>query len=85
MTKAKDKETTLYVIKSTIKFLEGYYTGESFIVQGSRYAVFSEVKSMAKAYSSRKRAENALESVLNWAENIYGEGLICVVELNNLT
>ncbi|QDK70736.1 hypothetical protein [Lactococcus protaetiae] len=81
MIKAKNKETTMYVIESTTKFLEGYYTGKSFMVQRSRYAVFSRVKSMAKTYSSRKRAENALESLINWAENIYGNDLICVVEL----
>ena len=42
---------------------EGYYTGKIYVVQGSTYYVFSHDIEKAKKYSSRKRAENIIESL----------------------
>lgn len=37
----------------------GYYTGKSYIYQGSRYAVIDNDINKAKVYSSKARAEQA--------------------------
>ena len=42
---------------------DGYYTGNTYIFQGEKYAVCDTNISKAKKYSSLKRAEKAAESL----------------------
>ena len=58
-----------YVIKKPPEYLnsfEEYYTGNSYIVQGDKYLVFDKDISKAKTYSTKKRAENAINSICKW-------------------
>lgn len=58
-----------YVIKKLPEYLnsfEEFYTGNSYIVQGERYLVFDRYISKAKTYSTKKRAENAINSIYKW-------------------
>lgn len=43
-------------------FSDGYYTGKSFVYQGSKYAVVDKLEK-AKIYTSRYRAERATAMV----------------------
>ena len=45
----------------------GYYTGGSYLVQGEKYYTFSEEVTEAKKYSTRARAEKAIESLGRWS------------------
>lgn len=56
-----------------------FYTGTSYIYQGSRYLNFSSYEKDAKTYSSKKRAENALESLIANCENIW-KGRVVPIE-----
>lgn len=47
-----------------------YYTGESYVVIGEKYAVSSSKKEEAKPYSSEKRAKNAVTSMYGKFENV---------------
>jgi hypothetical protein len=40
-------------------FSDGYYTGESYIYQGEKFAVVDRNTENAKIYTSKARAENA--------------------------
>lgn len=61
----------VYVLKeepiSKNESSSGYYTGESYCIQGERYYVFLEDVTKAKKYSSRARAEKAVESIGRWS------------------
>ena len=46
------------------RFSDGYYTGETYIFQGEKYAVVDTDIDRAKKYTSLKRAERAAESML---------------------
>ena len=52
-----------YVLKAirnpSDQYSNGYYTGKSFIHQGSRYAVIDNNINKAKVYSSKARADQA--------------------------
>lgn len=48
---------------------DGYYTGDTYIFQGEKYAICDRDISKAKKYTSRKRAENAAESLLSSVVN----------------
>ena len=43
----------------------GSYTGDTYVVQGDLYAVFSKEEGKAKKYSSEKRALKAKEALEN--------------------
>ena len=66
-----------FIIRSEEKFSEGYYTGESYIFQGEKFIIVSRDKSKAKIYSSQKRAETALQSVISasnvWCDSVFVE------------
>lgn len=47
-----------------------YYTGDHYVIQGEPFAVSSKVKSKAKPYSSKKRAENAINSMYGKFANV---------------
>ena len=60
---------------------DGYYTGDTYIFQGEKYAVCDKDINKAKKYTSRKRAKNAAESlfgkIVNYVftvEEMVGEG-----------
>lgn len=64
-------------MKFVIYFIEGihdaggYFTGKTFMHQGSTYAVCEEVFiDKAKKYTSKARAENAAEKIHNKATNV---------------
>ena len=48
---------------------DGYYTGDTYIFQGEKYAVCDKDINKAKKYTSRKRAENAAESLFRKTVN----------------
>lgn len=54
-----------YVLKARIllhqNYSDGYYTGQSYIYQNSRYAVVDRDISKAKIYTSKTKAERASE------------------------
>jgi hypothetical protein len=52
-----------YVLEATDNYghYDGYYTGKSYIYQGSKFAVVNNDISKAKVYSSKARAEIASE------------------------
>jgi hypothetical protein len=45
---------------------EGYYTGKKYVVQSEPYYIFTHDIEKAKKYSTRKRAENAINSLYRW-------------------
>jgi hypothetical protein len=48
---------------------DGYYTGNTYIYQGEKYAVCSTDINEAKIYSSFKRAENASQALFETIVN----------------
>ena len=64
----------MYVLKAKpyegrMRFSDGYYTGETYIFQGEKYAVVENDIDIAKKYTSLKRAERAAESMLKSIAN----------------
>ena len=57
-----------YAIKKLSSYLEQeeYYTGNSYVVKGEKYLVFDKDISKAKLYSSKKIAENVINSIYKW-------------------
>lgn len=56
----------MYVLKAKpderrFEISDGYFTGETYIFQGEKYAVVDIEIDKAKKYTSLKRAENAAE------------------------
>lgn len=47
-----------------MRFSDGYYTGDTYIFQGEKYAVVDTDIDKAKKYSSLKRAENSAERMI---------------------
>ena len=52
-----------------MSFSDGYYTGETYIFQGEKYAVCDRDINKAKKYTSLKRAERAAECMLEKIAN----------------
>lgn len=50
-------------------FSDGYYTGDTYIFQGEKFAVVETDIDKAKKYTSLKRAERAAESMLESIAN----------------
>ena len=63
----------MYVLKARSynvrAFSDGYYTGDTYIVQGEKYAVVENNINKAKKYTSLKRAERAAESMIESIAN----------------
>lgn len=65
------KQKTMFVLRTKpyvgngTSLWDGYYTGDTYQYEGEIYAVANTPISKAKKYSSRKRAENAVESLEN--------------------
>lgn len=64
----------MYVLKAKpyegrYRFSDGYYTGETYIFQGEKFAVVEMDIDKAKKYTSLKRAENAAERMLDTIAN----------------
>ena len=51
------------------RFSDGYYTGETYIFQGEKFAVVEMDINKAKKYTSLKRAERAAESMFESIAN----------------
>ena len=51
------------------RFSDGYYTGDTYIFHGEKYAVVEKDITKAKKYTSLKRAERAAESLFNSISN----------------
>lgn len=56
------------------RFSDGYYTGDTYIYQGEKYAVCEKDINKAKKYTSLKRAENAakkmFDSIVNYVFDV---------------
>lgn len=48
---------------------DGYYTGETYMVQGERFAIFEWNIDKAKKYKSLKRAENSAIRLMDKCTN----------------
>lgn len=60
-----------------IKFIEGmhtesgYYTGKTFMYQGTTYAICEQtITDKTKKYTSKARAENGAQKIRNKANNV---------------
>lgn len=62
--------------------IRGYYTGKTYIVAGEKYVCSTNDKNEAKLYTSRKRAENAAENLMDTTACFtYSQDKIKIVEI----